>query len=138
MKYRRLGRTDLRVSEIGFGCWGIGKVSWIGADDHVSIAALMAARDAGINFFDTALAYGKGHSERLLARAVGKDDEVVIASKVPRNNMQWPARPDTPLQAAFPREYVLGCLRATLENLQREAVDLYQFHVWTDNWAVDR
>jgi aryl-alcohol dehydrogenase-like predicted oxidoreductase len=138
MKYRRLGRTELTVSEIGFGCWGIGKVSWIGADDQVSIAALITARDAGITFFDTALAYGKGHSERLLARVLGKDNEVVLASKVPPKNMRWPARPGTPLNAAFPREYVLGCLRTTLRNLEREAIDLYQFHVWTDNWATDQ
>lgn len=138
MKYRRLGRSELTVSEIGFGCWGIGKASWMGADDQLSIAALTTARDAGVTFFDTALAYGKGHSERLLGRVFGKSDEVILASKVPPKNMRWPARPNTPLNVAFPREYVLSCLRTTLNNLQREAVDLYQFHVWTDNWATEQ
>lgn len=135
MNYRTLGRTGMQVSEIGFGAWGIGKRQWIGADDDVSLAALKAARDAGINFFDTALAYGEGHSERLLARAFGQSSEVVIASKAPPRNLIWPARPGTPLEAAFPREYVLKCLDRSLSNLGRSAVDVYQFHVWNDEWA---
>jgi aryl-alcohol dehydrogenase-like predicted oxidoreductase len=137
MKYRTLGRTGLQVSEIGFGGWGIGKTSWIGADDQVSIQALTTARDAGVNFFDTALAYGDGHSERLLAKVFGKADNLVVASKVPPKNMQWPARPNTSLRDTFPREHVLHCLKRTLTNLQREIVDIYQFHVWSDAWADD-
>ena len=135
MKYRALGRTGLLVSEVGFGAWGIGQTSWIGADDETSVQALMAARDAGINFFDTALAYGSGHSERLLAQTFGKSRDMVIASKVPPKNGLWPAPSETPLQEAFPKAYVLECLGKTLANLQRETVDLYQFHVWWDGWA---
>src|SRR5690242_306480 len=135
MNYRRLGKTGLRVSELGFGCWGIGKTSWIGAEDESSVDALVSARDCGINFFDTALAYGAGRSERLLAKVFGKDHDVLIASKVPPKNMKWPAAPGTPWEAAFPKAHVLQCLRQTLINLGREAVDLYQFHVWSDEWA---
>jgi aryl-alcohol dehydrogenase-like predicted oxidoreductase len=137
MRYRQLGRTELQVSEVGFGAWGIGGTSWIGADDDASSRALMAARDAGVNFFDTALVYGRGHSEQLLARAFGKSSEVIIASKAPPKNMKWPAPAGLPLQAAFPKEHVLSCLDTTLKNLRREAVDLYQFHVWSDEWASD-
>jgi aryl-alcohol dehydrogenase-like predicted oxidoreductase len=135
MKYRQLGRTGLRVSEIGYGAWGIGQSEWVGADDEISLKALKAARDAGVNFFDTALAYGKGHSEQLLARAFGKSGEVIIASKVPPKNFIWPAQPGVPLADVFPKEYVLSSLDRSLKNLGRDAVDLFQFHVWNDEWA---
>ena len=137
MRYRKLGRTGMTVSEIGFGAWGIGKSQWVGAEDEQSLQALKAARDAGVTLFDTALAYGDGHSEQLIARAFGKSSEVVIASKVPPKNRIWPAHAGTPLREAFPREYVLQCLDTSLRNLGREQVDVYQFHVWTDEWASE-
>ena len=137
MKYRQLGRTKLQISEIGFGSWGIGGTSWIGADDDASVRALVAARDAGVNFFDTALVYGQGHSEQLLARTFGNSRDVIIASKAPPKNRKWPAPSGISLQEAFPKDHVLSCLDATLKNLGREAVDLYQFHVWSDEWASD-
>jgi len=135
MGYRNLGRTGLKVSELGFGAWGIGKSEWMGADDAESLRTLATARDLGINFFDTALAYGSGHSERLIARAFGKSDQLIIASKVPPKNMIWPAHPDSTLAEVFPSDYVLDCLNTSLKNLQRETVDIYQFHVWNDAWA---
>jgi aryl-alcohol dehydrogenase-like predicted oxidoreductase len=135
MRTRRLGRTGLEVGEIGFGAWGIGKSMWVGAEDETSLKALMGARDAGVNFFDTALAYGTGHSERLLRKAFGASEGVFIASKVPPRNFQWPARAGTRLSEVFPRAYVLESLDSTLRNLGRERVDIYQFHVWLDEWA---
>jgi aryl-alcohol dehydrogenase-like predicted oxidoreductase len=135
MRTRKLGRTGLEVGEVGFGAWGIGKSMWVGAEDETSLHALKAARDAGVNFYDTALAYGMGHSEQLLRRAFGKSEEVVIASKVPPKNYEWPAQQGTPLKEVFPKDYVLKCLDDTLRNLGRERVDLYQFHVWLDEWA---
>lgn len=135
MKYRQLGRTGLKVSEIGYGAWGIGQSEWMGTDDEVSLKSLKAARDAGVNFFDTALAYGMGHSEQLLARAFGKSNDVIIASKVPPKNFIWPAQPGVSLREVFPKEYVLSSLDRTLKNLGRDAVDLYQFHVWNDEWV---
>ncbi len=135
MQYRILGRTGLKVSSIGFGAWGIGKGLWVGAEDDVSLRSLHAAQDAGVNFFDTALAYGTGHSEQLLNRAFGRSDEVIIASKVPPKNFSWPARRGMPLREAFPKRYVLDSLGTTLRNLGRDRVDIYQFHVWNDEWA---
>jgi aryl-alcohol dehydrogenase-like predicted oxidoreductase len=134
MNYRTLGRTGLRVSEIGFGTWGIGKSAWMGADDKISIRALEAARDLGINFFDTALLYGDGHSERLLARALGKSSDVAIASKVPIKGRLHASKR---FSDVFPRRYTLDCLDKTLANLGRESVDLYQFHGWLETWAGD-
>lgn len=135
MRYRTLGRTGFQVSEIGYGAWGISGKQWIGADDAASLQSLAAARAAGVNFFDTALAYGEGHSERLIARAFGRATDIFIASKVPPKNYIWPAAPQSKLDEVFPRAYVLRCLDATLSNLGRETVDLYQFHVWNDEWA---
>src|SRR3954470_19869112 len=135
MRYRKLGKTGFEVSEIGFGAWGIGKSEWVGADDAQSLRTLQAARDAGLNFFDTALAYGEGHSESLLARAFGKSKDVVIASKVPPKNMVWPAQDEAPLREVFPSAYVFKSLENSLKNLRRDTVDIYQFHVWNDRWA---
>lgn len=135
VRSRQLGRTGLEVSEIGYGAWGIGKGQWLGAEDAVSLRALETASEYQINFFDTALAYGSGHSERLLRKAFGRSTDVILASKVPPKNGIWPARPGTPLEDVFPKCYVLSCLDRTLKNLGRDRVDLYQFHVWTDDWA---
>jgi aryl-alcohol dehydrogenase-like predicted oxidoreductase len=136
MKLRQLGKTGLNVSEIGYGAWGIGKFMWVGAEDDVSLQALQKARELGINFFDTALAYGTGESERLLARAFGKNGSAIIASKVPPKNLTWPAKPGTPLAQAFPKSYVLRCLDQSLHDLGRESIEIYQFHVWSDEWAT--
>lgn len=135
MRYRTFGRTGLNVSEIGFGAWGISGAQWIGAEDETSLQALKAARDGGVNFFDTALAYGEGHSEQLINKAFGNNPEVIIASKVPPKNLTWPARKGSALRDVFPKEYVLSSLEQSLKNLGRDYVDIYQFHVWTDEWA---
>lgn len=66
MNYRDLGKTGFEVSEVGYGAWGIGKDAWVGAEDEESVRALNRAIDLGLNFVDTALAYGDGHSERLV------------------------------------------------------------------------
>ncbi len=70
MNYRTLGRTGLEVSEIGYGAWGIAGDAWLGAKDEESLEALNRAVDLGLNFIDTALAYGEGHSERLVGKIV--------------------------------------------------------------------
>ncbi len=137
MQYRTLGRTNLNVSDIGYGAWGIGKSQWIGADDRESLSSLKAARDHGVNFFDTALAYGDGHSEKLISQAFGKDREVIIASKIPPINRVWDIPPGSPIQGTFPKRYVLESLDQSLVNLGREQIELMQFHTWIDDWATD-
>ena len=90
---RTLGRTGWQVSEIGYGAWGIGGAMWQGSDDTQSLAALHAALDAGCTFIDTALAYGDGHSESLVGRAVREQKgQAFVATKVPPKNGLWPAR----------------------------------------------
>ena len=134
MQYRQLGRTGITVSEVGFGAWGIGGAMWQGGDDDAALAALAAALDAGCTFIDTALAYGNGHSERLIAKALaGRTEQVAVASKIPPKNQVWPAKPGTPLSAAFPADWVRKCAERSAKNLRRP-LDLLQLHVWRDDW----
>jgi aryl-alcohol dehydrogenase-like predicted oxidoreductase len=135
MNLRRLGKTGLEVSEVGYGAWGIGRTMWIGADDDESLQALDRAIDLGLNFIDTALAYGDGHSEKLVGEIVRKRSETVyVASKVPPRNMRWPASGDDHASDAFPGEHIRKCTETSLRNLGLETIDVQQFHVWHDNW----
>ena len=115
MRYRKLGRTGIEVSEIGYGAWGIGGAQWGGADDDESIQALNRAIDLGLNFIDTALAYGEGRSERLVGRVVRERDETVhVATKVPPKNRIWPAEEGSALDDVFPPGYVRECAEQSL------------------------
>jgi aryl-alcohol dehydrogenase-like predicted oxidoreductase len=131
MKTRRLGRTGIEVSEIGFGAWGLGATMWRGVRDEDGVAAVRGALDAGVTFIDTALAYGDGHSERLVASAAPR---VTIATKIPPKGGGWPAQPDSRIEDVFPPDYVRLCTERSLRNLRRETIDVQQFHVWHDNW----
>lgn len=134
MKYRTLGRTGIEISEIGYGAWGIGGVQWTGGDDDEARRALNLAIDQGLNFIDTALAYGEGHSERLVGDvARSRNERIYIASKVPPKNREWPAR-DIPLREVFTYDYIIECTEQSLRNLGVETIDLQQLHVWNDSW----
>jgi aryl-alcohol dehydrogenase-like predicted oxidoreductase len=136
MNERRLGRTGLSVSEVGYGAWGISGEMWLGAEDQESLAALNRAIDLGVNFIDTALAYGRGHSERLVGKVVAEREErIVVASKIPPKDLQWPAPDGSDPDEAFPAEHVRKCTERSLENLGMDAIDVMQFHVWNDEWV---
>ncbi len=138
MKYRRLGRTGLMVSEIGFGAWGIGKAQWIGADDEQSLRALRRAVEMGLSFIDTALAYGPGHSERLVGNLVREmKGPLYVATKVPPKNLEWPARRGVPAREVFPAAHVRESAETSLKNLGLERIDLLQLHVWRDEFLDD-
>src|SRR5688572_7298663 len=98
MQYRPFGKTGLQVSEIGFGTWGIGGSWWGGKpDDEEALRALRRGIDLGINFFDTALVYGMGHSEQLVGKVLrSRKATTYLASKIPPKNHQWPARHGSP------------------------------------------
>jgi aryl-alcohol dehydrogenase-like predicted oxidoreductase len=137
MRYRTLGRTGLTVSEIGYGAWGIGKTMWIGADDRESLIALQTAIENGLNFVDTALVYGDGHSERLVGQIIREHpNKIAVATKIPPKNNRWPAQKGTPLRDAFPKEHIIECTEKSLRNLRLECIDLQQFHVWIDEWSL--
>jgi aryl-alcohol dehydrogenase-like predicted oxidoreductase len=137
MRYRTWPRTTWQIAEIGYGMWGMG--GWSGSDDDESLAALDEAVSLGCNFFDTAWAYGEGHSERLLGRLLRRhtDRRLYVATKIPPRNFCWPARPSYALEDVFPADHIRDYTERSLANLGVESIDLQQFHVWTDAWAGD-
>ncbi len=137
MRYRRFGPTGWQVSEIGYGMWGMG--GWTGSDDEESLRALDHAFALGCNFFDTAWAYGMGKSETLLGQALraNRDIPAVVATKMPPKNLKWPARAEYPVHEAYPPDHIREYTEKSLQNLGVPAIDLQQFHVWSDVWAED-
>ena len=115
MQHRQLGRAKIEISAIIFGGWQAGKSGWAGIDDKETAAAHQAAFDSGITTFDTAEAYGEGHSERILAQALSaKRDQIVIASKVFADHLK--------------RDQVIEACERSLKNLGTDRIDLYQIH----------
>lgn len=136
MHYRKLGTTEVEVSKVGFGAWGIGGKQWQGGNDDTSLRALRRAFELGVSLVDTALAYGDGHSERLVGKAVNESfQKIYVATKIPPKNRIWPASPSTPISEVFPYRYIIECTEESLHNLKTEQIYLQQFHVWTDAWA---
>ena len=136
MQYRTLGKTGISVSEIGYGAWGIGGQMWQGAVDAESMRALHQAVDLGLNFIDTALAYGDGHSESLVGKFVKERKERIhVASKIPPKDGRWPARRGASIADVFPYKYIIASTERSLKNLGLETLDIQQLHVWDDGWA---
>ncbi len=137
MNYRRFGRTGWQVSEIGYGMWGM--AGWTGSEDEQSLRGLQRAVDLGCNFFDTAWAYGEGHSEALLGQLVRANPgtRLYTATKVPPKNRTWPSRREFSLHEVFPPEYIEEYVHSSLENAGLDRFDLVQFHVWEDAWVDD-
>lgn len=133
MKYRCIGRTDIRVSEVGFGVWTVGTTMWgVKADDFdTGIRLLRKALDLGITFYDTADVYGDGKGESLLARAFhGRRDEIVIATKFGYDFYTHPGLP--PGQRERPHNwspnFVRKACEESLKRLNTDRIDFYQLH----------
>lgn len=137
MNYRRFGRTDWQVSEIGYGMWGMG--GWTGSDDEESLQSLQRAFDLGCNFFDTAWAYGEGKSEKLLGDLVRANPQkkIYTATKIPPKNATWPSRREFTLDETFPPDYIEQRVHESLAHAGLSGFDLMQFHVWEDSWVED-
>jgi aryl-alcohol dehydrogenase-like predicted oxidoreductase len=137
MRYRPFGRTGWQVSEIGYGMWGMG--GWTGSDDQESLRALDRAFALGCNFFDTAWAYGQGRSERLLGEAIRAHAGATafVATKIPPKNMKWPGKAEYPVHDTYPAAHIREYTEKSLQFLGTPAIDLQQFHVWSDTWADD-
>ena len=111
----RLGKSDIRISRVIMGTWQAGREMWAGIDDKASIEAIRSAVDAGINTFDTAEAYGKGHSERILGQALEDvRSRVILATKVFAHNLKY--------------DKVISSCHRSLRNLRTDVIDLYQIH----------
>ena len=130
MDYRQFGKTNLQVSEVGFGAWAIGgaatvgntPIGWGQTDDATSQKAIHAALDAGINFFDTADFYGLGHSEFLLGDVLQNRKDIVMATKVGHRNV------DETIVLDYSKKYILEACEQSLRRLKRGTIDYYQLH----------
>lgn len=136
MKYRKFGRLEWLVSEIGFGAWAIGGKGWGPQGDSESVKALHKALDLGCNFIDTAQGYGDGHSERLIERVLKErnDRKVYVATKIPPAPGHWPPSPYDPAGNRYPAAYIRERVEASLNNLRTDCLDLLQLHTWTRAW----
>ena len=131
MQYRRFGKTDLQVSEIGFGAWAIGgpanignvAIGWGPTDDNVSRQAIRTALDQGINFFDTADFYGLGHSEKLLGAELGGKKDIIIATKVGHR-----VSSQDQIYTDYSYQHIQASCEGSLKRLNRDYLDLYQLH----------
>ena len=145
MHYRKFGRTGWNVSEIGYGMWGM--AGWTGSADTESLESLQRSVDLGCNFFDTAWAYGSGHSEQLLGKILhanksaaangGPDKKLYTATKIPPKNRRWPGRREFSLDDCFPPDYIEEYVNKSLQNIGIDTLDLIQFHIWEDHWLDD-
>ena len=136
MQYRTFGRTGWKVSEVGYGMWGMG--SWSGSDDEESERSLDIALELGCNFFDTAWFYGKGKSENLLGAMLKRHPckKLYIATKIPPKNFLWPPKIGSTLEDCFPSDHIIEYTEKSLNNLGVDSVDLQQFHAWDDTWTA--
>ena len=137
MNYRRFGRVGWMVAESATACgaWPGGPAATTRSRSRRSIASI----ELGCNFFDTAWAYGDGHSERLLGETLRRHPgkQLYIATKIPPKNRKWPARPEYPLDDVFPADYIREYTEKSLKNIGVDTLDLQQLHVWSDTWAAD-
>ncbi len=130
MNYRKFGKTDLTVSEIGFGAWGIGgpamvgttAIGWGDVKDETSTKALKKSFELGINFYDTADFYGFGHSEELIGKVFGNRDDVVIATKVGHRVENQEIVLD------YTKKHIIKSCSLSLKRLKRDTIDYYQLH----------
>lgn len=152
MKYRTLGKTGLKVSEVGMGAWQLsGKPwGWDKPDEKESLRALYKFVELGGNFIDTAWVYGrydepgdgKGGtpSEEFIGNFLkesGNKDKLIVATKIPGKNRKWPAWRGTPINEVFPKGYIERMVDSSLTHLQIETIDIMQFHVWQDDFAKE-
>ena len=137
MQTRRFGRTDWQVSEIGYGMWGLG--AWTGSEDDETRRSLDRAVELGCTFFDSAWSYGDGRSERLLGELVARHRgrPLLVATKIPPKTKRSFALPSDALADVFPPDHMREYTARSLENLRVDAIDLLQFHIWSDHWADD-
>jgi len=134
MKFRKLGRTEFNVSEIGFGGWAIGG-GWGPQSEADSVAALNRALDLGVNFIDTAAGYGEGKSERIIASVLRERRQAaIVATKTPPTGGPWPPSPYCVAAQRYPEGYLRTNVEERLRNLGTDRIDILQLHTWTRAW----
>jgi aryl-alcohol dehydrogenase-like predicted oxidoreductase len=141
MRYRTMGRLGWEVGEVGYGMWGIGggPGGFTGWDYDLAPACLDEAVELGCNFFDTAWAYGRGISERMLGALLKRHpgERLYVATKIPPKNREWPPGAGDTLDDAYPPDHIREYTEKSLDNLGVPRIDLMQLHTWEDRWAAD-
>jgi aryl-alcohol dehydrogenase-like predicted oxidoreductase len=140
VRYRRFGNAGWNVSEISFGAWQLGG-QWGAVDDDESVATLLAAFEAGVDFVDTAQMYGSGRSERIVGRSLrmwSGGVDVRVATKA--QPVRWPdaADPDPRMADLYPDGYLVDQAEQSLRRLGVERIDVFQLHCWAPDGMVDR
>jgi aryl-alcohol dehydrogenase-like predicted oxidoreductase len=147
MQYRKLGKTNFHISEVGFGTWQIADDPnmWVGADPVESMRCLHKFVENGGNFIDTAWVYGWDDakpdihpSEQLIGKFLkesGNKENIYVATKIAPKNMLWPARIGKPISEVFPHDHIVKSVEDSLRSLGVDNLDLVQFHVWLDDFA---
>jgi len=134
MKYRAFGKSDLKVSEIGFGAWAIGG-SWGKQSDSDSLEGLKTALDNGVNFIDTAAGYGNGKSEKIIGEFLkSRSETVYVCTKTPPAPGKWPPSPYCKIEERYSEKYLRENVEERMKNLQVESLDVLLLHTWTRAW----
>ena len=139
MKNRTLGKTRLKVTEIGFGAWAIGG-SWGSQKEEDSLKALNRALDLGVNFIDTAAGYGEGKSERIIGRVLkdrGDQERIIVTTKTQPAPGPWPPSPYCRWEDRYSEQYLRDNVEERLRNLGTERIDVLLLHTWTRAWNRD-
>ncbi|MDL5510506.1 aldo/keto reductase [Arenibacter sp. M-2] len=137
MEYRKFGRSDWKVSEIGFGGWQLGG-TWGNVDDKNSIETLLYAFENGVNFVDTAFAYGNGHSERVIGKALGQwnSEKIYVATKITPLLDKIESKSQQPnhsIMDCYPDWHIKEIVEGSLKRLGTERLDLIQLHLWFED-----
>lgn len=139
MKLRLVGKTGLRISEIGLGTWEISGDVWGKKDDSESLHAIQTALDNGINYIDTAAGYGSGHSETLVGEALKKRGaqrhDVVVSTKVLPKCLQWAPPPEKDIDEFFPPDWIAEQCEKSLRRLNLESIGILFLHTWNSSWG---
>lgn len=139
MQRRRVGRTELDVTEIGIGTWELSGDVWGSKDDETSLLAVRAGLDEGANFIDTAADYGSGHVEELIGRLVAsggiRREDLVISTKVRPECMEFAPPPERPIDAFFSPTWIRQECEGSLRRLQTDYVDILFLHTWSRAWG---
>lgn len=134
MKYRELGKTGLKVSEIGFGAWALGS-NWGEQKKEDSIEALHTAIDQGVNIIDTAAGYGNGKSEQIICEVLKtRSENVYVATKTPPKPGPWPPSPYCRMEDRYPEEYLIKNVDERINMLGTKQLDILLLHTWTRAW----
>ena len=135
MKYRKMGKTGYKVSEIGFGAMQIGGGIWAAQSDEDSIKALNTAVEKGVNFIDTAGEYGNGKSERIIGKFIENvSKRIYISTKTQPLPGPWPPSPYNTAEDRYPESYIRSNVNERLKNLGISKLDILLLHTWTRAW----